>query len=142
MGIKGIENEDTLIRKNDIVYRDEKVTAFISSYFIGNNPGHIIISPNEHFENIYDLPEGYYSKILKIAKKVALALKDAYKCDGITLLQNNEPEGGQHTLHFHLHVFPRYKGDNLHKKMLDKKETTPEERLSYAIKIKDKLAKI
>lgn len=142
LGIQGIENEDTLIRKSDIVYKDDKITAFISSYFIGNNPGHIIISPNDHFENIYDLPESYNSKILRVAKKVALALKDAYKCDGITLLQNNEPEGGQHAFHYHLHIFPRYKNENLHKNMMAKKETTPEERLSYANKVKNRLAKI
>lgn len=142
LGINGVENEDTLIRKSDIVYKDDKITAFISSYFIGNNPGHVIISPNDHFENIYDLPEDFYPEMLKVAKNVSLALKDAYKCDGITLLQNNEPEGGQHAFHYHLHVFPRYKNDNLHKNMMAKKESTQEERLNYANKIKDKLAKI
>lgn len=139
LAINGVENSDTLIRQNDIVYKDDLVTAFISSFFIGSNPGHVIISPNKHFENMYDLPDEYVHRVSEVAKKVALAIKESYKCEGITTLQNNEPAGGQHAFHYHFHVFPRYTNDNFHKKMLDKKLTKPEERLEYANKLKEKL---
>lgn len=136
LAIQGIENQDTLIRKSDIVFKDELVTAFISSFFIGNNLGHIIIVPNKHIENIYDLPQEYANRINEIAKKTALVLKQSYKCEGITTLQNNEPAGNQHAFHYHLHVFPRYENDDLFKNMLEKKNTTPEERLPYSEKIR------
>lgn len=139
IAIQGLENSDTLIYKSDIVYKDDLITAFITSFFIGNNPGHVIIVPNKHFENIYDLPDEYAHRIHEVAKHMAFALKQAYQCEGITTLQNNEPAGGQHAFHYHFHVFPRYLNDELHKNMLDKKSTTPEERLSYANKIKDYL---
>jgi histidine triad (HIT) family protein len=136
IAIKGHENDDTLIRQSDIVYKDDLVSAFISSFFIGKNLGHIIIVPNEHFENIYDLPTNYSSRIAEIAQKMALALKKSYQADGVTTLQNNEPAGNQHAFHYHFHVFPRYENDDLHNNMLDKKSTTPEERKPYAEKIK------
>ena len=136
IALEGKENEDTLITQSDIVYADELATAFISSFFIGNNPGHIIIVPNRHFENIYDIPSEYTNRIQEVALKMALALKKAYNAKGVTTLQNNEPAGGQHAFHYHFHVFPRYENDELHKNMLDKKTTTAEERKPYAEKIK------
>jgi len=132
LGINGIENDDTLIKSLDIIYKDSEIFAFISSFFIGSNPGHIIISPIKHLENLYDIDEKTLSAISNLSKKVALKLKESYKCSGITILQNNEPDGGQHAFHYHMHVFPRYKNDDLHKHMLDKRVATIEEKKEYA----------
>lgn len=139
LGIQGIENDKTLIRKSDIVFKDEFVTAFISSFFIGNNAGHIIIVPNTHYENLYDLPDDIAGKIQTVARKIAFAIKRTYNAEGITTLQNNEPAGNQHAFHYHLHVFPRYKNDELHVHMMNKKDTTPEERKPYAEKVKKEI---
>ncbi|HVZ58338.1 MAG TPA: HIT family protein [Patescibacteria group bacterium] len=140
IAISGQENNDTLVAQSDIVYKDGLVMAFISSFFIGNNPGHVVIVPNKHFENIYSLPLEYANRIQEIAKKVAVALKEAYKCGGVGLLQNNEPIGDQHAFHYHLHVFPRYENDELFKNMKDKQSTTSEQRLPYADKIRAALS--
>lgn len=136
IAIRGEENSDTLITQSDIIYKDDLVTAFISSFFVGKNPGHIIIVPNHHVENIYEISIDHASRIQAIMQKCALALKKAYGCDGISTLQNNEPAGNQHAFHYHFHVFPRYKNDDLFKNMLDKKLSTPKERKLYAEKIK------
>ena len=50
--IRGIENEHVYSNLEDIVYQDEAVTALITSHQWPNNKGHVIIIPNEHFENI------------------------------------------------------------------------------------------
>ena len=64
-------------------------------------------------------------------------MKNAYKCDGITLRQNNEPAGDQHAMHYHLHIFPRYDGDkfniNLTKKSL---LSNPKDRIDFAKELK------
>jgi histidine triad (HIT) family protein len=139
IALDGKENDDTLIRQSDIVYKDSLVTAFISSFFIGKNLGHVIIVPNKHFENIYDLPSEYSFRITEVAQKMAIAIKKSYSAEGITTVQNNEPAANQHAFHYHLHIFPRYENDELHKNMLDKKPTTLEERLPYAEKLKVEL---
>jgi len=136
LGFQKVENENTLLRQSDIIYEDDLVFAFISSFFIGNNPGHVVISPKEHFENIYDVPSELLNRIQEVAKKISFALKEAYNAEGVTILQNNEPAGNQHAYHYHLHVFPRYKNDELFKNMLDKKNTTSKERKPYADKVK------
>lgn len=105
LGVKEIESSDTLMKPTDIVYKDDLVTAFINSFFVGKNAGHVIVVPNEHFESLYTLPVEYGHRIFDVAKKIALAMKDAYNCDGITTRQNNEPAGDQHAFHFHFHIF-------------------------------------
>ena len=104
-------NEYVLSVQNDIIYQDEQITAFIGSHQWPNNHGNVLIIPNEHFENIYDLPLHYAEKIHRLARTIALALKAVYACDGVSTRQHNEPGGNQDVWHYHLHVTPRYHND-------------------------------
>ena len=74
--------------------------AFINSRRWPNNPGGVLIVPNQHFENLYDMPEEILVRIYVMAKKMALALKETYKCDGTSIRQYNEPAGNQDAWHF------------------------------------------
>lgn len=126
--------ENTYTGQKDVVYRDEFVTAFVPSHFWVNNKGHVIIVPNEHYENIYDLPDEIGGQIFRASRQMALAFKEVYNCGGVSTRQHNEPGGYQEVWHFHLHVFPRYEGDNFYH--TDRYRTTPEERLPYAEKLR------
>lgn len=101
-------------RKADVIRRDQHTTSFVSSHWWPNNKGHIIIVPNEHFENIYDIPTELLGIVAQASKYAALALKETYHCDGVTTRQHNEPAGNQDVWHLHQHVFPRYKGDQFY----------------------------
>ena len=139
-GIHSSDSSKTLIRPNDFVYRDDLVTALVNSFFVGQNAGHVIIVPNEHYENIYTLPTKQGHRIFDTAQKVALAMKKAYQCDGITTRSNNEPAGDQHAFHYHFHVFPRYNDDGYHLvQPSHKRLAEPEERAEYARKIQTAL---
>lgn len=134
---QGIENTDTLLKQADLVFRDELVSAWINSFWIGKNVGHVIIVPNEHYENLYDVPDEIGCRIFKISKLISKAIKQTYHCDGITLRQNNEPAGDQHAFHYHLHVFPRYSQDNFNQRLAEKsKLSEPIERIKYAEKLR------
>lgn len=73
--------------------------------------GHALILPKEHYRNLYDLPEEVAAEAVKMAKKVALKMKDKLNCDGVNIVQNNEEAAGQTVFHFHMHVIPRYVDD-------------------------------
>lgn len=137
IAIEGKENDQTLIYQNDIFYKDDLITAFINCRRWPNNPGGTIIVSNKHFENIYDVPDDILSHIHIFAKKLAVALKETYKCDGTAVRQHNEPAGNQDAWHFHVHVMPRYKNDQLYQLDDQKQWTTPEERKPYADKLRD-----
>jgi histidine triad (HIT) family protein len=109
----------------DLVFQDEVVTAFMSLHDSPNNLGHVIVIPNEHYENIFDLPTPLAARIHECSRAVSLAMKTAYHCDGISIRQHNEPAGGQDVWHYHLHVYPRYEGDGFSRA---EKVITPKEK--------------
>ncbi len=134
-----INSEDTSTgaKVSDIFYKDEFVTGFMGFKEWPNNPINTIISPNKHFENLYDLPEEYGHKIFDFSKKLAITLKEIYKCDGISTRQHNEPAGQQDAFHYHMHVTPRFKNDNLYQNQKMSVITPAEERAKYALKIRE-----
>ena len=111
IALDGNENDDTRIKQEDIFYKDDKVAALINSKFLVSNPGHVIVVPLDHYENLYELPEDISHRIIEMSKKVSLAMKKARKCDGITVRQNNEPASEQHAFHYHMHLVPRFEND-------------------------------
>lgn len=133
--VEGVENEHLYTKQDDIVYKDDYVTAFIASDWWKNNKGHVIIITNKHIENIYDLPSELSYRIHDVEKKIALALKETYECDWVSTRQHNEPCEGQDVWHYHIHVFPKYKEDELYK--TDRENSKSEERVEYAKKIRD-----
>jgi histidine triad (HIT) family protein len=135
LGIQRIQSSKTLLHPKDILYQNECITIFINSFFIQGNEGHVIIVSNEHIETIYTLPEDIGQEVMKYASIVSRVIKLAYNCDGITVQQNNEPAGGQHAFHFHLHVFPRYNNDSFSQNVISKRETTQKERIEYVRKL-------
>lgn len=142
LGLESSDSPKTLIKPADFVYKDDLVSAFINTFFMGKNAGHVIIVPNDHYESIYTLPTEQGHRIFEVAQKVALAMKEAYQCDGITTRNNNEPAGDQHAFHFHFHVFPRYENDGYNSVApADKRLAEPEERAKYAEKLKKVLGR-
>jgi len=75
--------------------------------------GHAILLPKYHSANLYELDEVTASKALSVAKKVAIAIKEEFHCDGLNLLQNNGEAAGQTVFHFHIHLIPRYRKDEV-----------------------------
>lgn len=112
--VKGIKNEHVASVQSDIIYSDDAVTALIGAHQWTNNHGNTIIIPNEHFENIYDLPVRYAQDIFRASKRLAIAMKTVYACDGVSTRQHNEPAGNQDVWHYHLHITPRYQNDGLY----------------------------
>lgn len=123
--------------REDIVYEDESTLGFISPKWWVNNAGHVIVIPKKHSENIYDIDDDELTYVYKAAKKIAIAIKGSYQCDGISMRQHNEPEGGQDVWHFHVHVFPRYKDDNLYQNHDNKRFVSKEERVEFVEKLKN-----
>ena len=91
------------------VYEDEWSLAFLDINPV--HPGHTLVIPKDHFENIYTTPDETLCRLIITVKKVALAIKDAVDADGINIIMNNEPSAGQLVSHIHIHVIPRFETD-------------------------------
>ncbi|MDR1018882.1 MAG: HIT family protein [Lachnospiraceae bacterium] len=74
--------------------------------------GHALIVPKEHYANLYELPDELAMKAFLLAKKLITKLTPVFKADGYNVIQNNGSAAGQTVFHFHMHLIPRYVGDD------------------------------
>lgn len=117
------------------------VVAYMSPKWWVNNPGNVMVIPRKHVENIYDIEDELLSRVQIVGKKIALAIKEAYGCDGVSFRQHNEPAGNQGVWHFHLHVFPRWEDDDLYKNHDNKRFVEEGERKEYSNKLRKYFSK-
>ena len=61
---------------------------------------------------MFEMEDETLGKAAKLAKKVISHEKEVLGCDGYNVLQNNGEAAGQTVFHFHMHLIPRYAGDN------------------------------
>lgn len=97
--------------KSWTVYEDELVMAFFDAAPVSQC--HTLIIPKKHYENIYDIDEKSLDRIMRVAKKLALAYKKALGVRAVNLLSASGKEAQQSVAHFHLHLVPRKEDDGL-----------------------------
>lgn len=102
---------------DDMVRRTEGAAALIAARWWPNNPGHVLVVPTAHHENLYSIPADAYRAVGDLVREVAIAIRETYNCDGVSTRQHNEPAGYQDVWHLHVHVFPRYEGDDLYRSL-------------------------
>ncbi len=93
------------------LYEDEE---FVIMLDIGPASfGHALIIPKNHYANIFEMPEELLSKSIGLAKTWGEKIVKALGADGLNLVQNNGLAAGQTVFHYHLHLIPRYKEDQV-----------------------------
>lgn len=93
-----------------LVYNDEKVMAIMDVQPV--NPGHVLIIPKTHAARLSELDKETGAYMLKIAMRVAGALRQScVRCEGINLFLADGEAAFQDVFHVHLHVIPRFRGD-------------------------------
>ena len=75
--------------------------------------GHALILPKEHYANLYEIDDELAAKAFKLAKKMVIKMTEVLGCDGYNVVQNNGEAAGQTVFHFHMHLIPRRKEDNV-----------------------------
>lgn len=88
------------------VFEDERTLAFMD--VMPQSDGHTLVLPKAPAENLFDLDPEMAAAVIRNAQRIAIAVKRAFKPDGITLMQFNGPVAGQTVFHFHLHIVPCY----------------------------------
>ncbi len=127
-----IANKNT--QESQVVYRDNLVVAFMSHG--QRNPGHVLVAPRTHAKELTEVPDSTARQMISIARKIALTIrKTDIKCEAFRFQINSGEAAGQTVFHSHLHVIPRYKGDEAN----EGKTVSSEELDMIAKKIRDKL---
>lgn len=93
----------------EIIYEDEEVVAFLDIHPIA--PGHAVVIPKVHAENILGLPNEKIEGLFLAVKKTTSMLNVSLKPEGFTIGINHGKVSGQAIDHIHIHVVPRWKDD-------------------------------
>ena len=91
------------------VYEDERTLVFMDINPL--NAGHCLVVSKTHAATIWETSEADLAATITVAKRIALALREAAKPDGLNLLQANGAAAFQSVPHFHLHLIPRWNND-------------------------------
>jgi histidine triad (HIT) family protein len=91
------------------LFEDDMTIAFMDINPI--NSGHCLIITKAHAANLYEADVTDLQAAMVTAQRVAVAIRDGLKPDGLNMLQANGPAAFQSVLHFHLHLIPRWNND-------------------------------
>ena len=100
-----------------VVYEDNAVLAILD--ISQANLGHTLVMPKKHYDNLLSIADNDYLKVMDVAKKIAKKIDQSLKPDGINIINNCNEAAGQTVMHFHVHVLPRFKGDEIELKFKD-----------------------
>ena len=73
--------------------------------------GHCLVVPKHHAATIFEADVRDLEAVMVTAKRVALAIQEALRPDGLNVLQANGAAAFQSVPHFHLHLIPRWTDD-------------------------------
>ncbi len=90
------------------VYEDDAVIAFMD--VMPQADGHALVVPKSPSRNLLDADPATLPALIAAVQKVAIASKQAFAADGITIMQFNEAPAGQSVFHLHFHIIPRHEG--------------------------------
>lgn len=122
-----------------IIYEDDLTLAFLD--ISQATKGHTLVIPKKRFENVYELDDKTAGHLYKVVVKVSKALKKAFNLEGLNIVNNNGALAGQAVFHYHIHLIPRYPGDDYTSRgVFHGDEYSKEDFESLRLKISDSLS--
>jgi histidine triad (HIT) family protein len=91
------------------IYEDDATLAFMDINPLNN--GHCLVVTKRHAATIWDAEVADLQAAIATAKKVATAVRETVKPDGLNMLQANGAAAFQSVAHYHLHLIPRWVRD-------------------------------
>jgi histidine triad (HIT) family protein len=92
------------------IYEDEHTYAFMD--IAPASRGHTLVVCKAELANLYEIDEVSLIAVAKTTQRVAKAIQDALNPDGLNIIQNNGSAAGQTVFHYHVHLIPRWDGDD------------------------------
>lgn len=93
------------------VYEDDHFLAFLDNH--PKAQGHTLVIPKQHYQDVFEIPEGIFKNLMVVVQKLAKKLKNSGQAEGVNLLHASGKVAQQSVFHFHFHLVPRRAGDGL-----------------------------
>jgi ATP adenylyltransferase len=88
------------------VYADELFTVSVNLY--PYNPGHLMIFPNRHIEDVRDYTEREEARATQLTRRFLDVLETTHQPSAFNIGYNMGASAGASIDHLHLHIIPRY----------------------------------
>ena len=75
------------------------------------SPGHTLIIPRRHLGSLFGIPGSDLLDLLQLLAQTKAALDREFYPDGYNIGVNDGAAAGQTVPHLHIHLIPRYQGD-------------------------------
>jgi diadenosine tetraphosphate (Ap4A) HIT family hydrolase len=75
------------------------------------SPGHTLVIPKRHIGSWFEITQSEQQALLDLLAKAKAILETEFKPDGYNIGINDGPTAGQTVPHLHMHLIPRYEGD-------------------------------
>ncbi|MFW6110505.1 MAG: HIT family protein [Thermoproteota archaeon] len=122
------------------IFEDEETLAFLDAHPLAR--GHTLVIPKTHISKFEELPGREAETLFKNIHTLVPKIQRAVEAPSSTIAINNGPESGQEIPHVHVHIIPRFKGDEggpIHSIMKRKPPLPQEEMKKIAQKIRSLL---
>ncbi|TYB49228.1 HIT family protein [Actinomadura chibensis] len=106
------------------VAADEHAVAFLD--IAPANPGHTLVVPRAHAADIWEITDADHVHVARLVRRVAALLEARLGPDGLNVVHSSGEAAGQEVFHFHVHLVPRWNGDDV-RPMWDPAVASPEE---------------
>lgn len=94
------------------IYEDDDTLCFMDAF--PQSKGHcLVISKTAKARTMLDIEETDLAKIIRTVHKITPAVEKALSPDGIQIIQYNGAPAGQTVFHLHVHIIPRFEGDDM-----------------------------
>ena len=90
---------------------DDHTVAFLN--LAPATVGHALVVPRRHAEGLWDLGDEEHAQVARAVSRVARLLRVALAPAGVNLVHATGTAAWQSVFHFHVHVVPRYRSDEL-----------------------------
>jgi len=77
------------------------------------SPGHTLVIPKRHIGSWFETTPEEQSAMLNLLERAKAVLEEELQPNGYNIGINDGPNAGQTVPHLHMHLIPRYKGDQL-----------------------------
>lgn len=95
--------ESRIVQRND--------TAWVVRDAYPVSPGHTLVIPKRHVGSFFDLTGDERSALLSLLTSAKAQVDLEFHPDAYNIAVNDGPAAGQTVPHVHIHLIPRYQGD-------------------------------
>ncbi len=92
------------------IYEDKNALAFLDVR--PHSKGHTVVIPKEHGQTVFEYSDKQLQELIVAVRKSMSMIKEVLSPDGFNVGWNHNTAAGQVVPHLHIHIMPRYIGDN------------------------------